>query len=55
MAHAQLGNPADARRWFAQATLEMERDQPGHPELRRLCDEAGAILSAGILTSEAAR
>jgi tetratricopeptide (TPR) repeat protein len=55
MAHAQLGNPADARRWFAQATLEIERDQPGHPELRRLCEEAGAILPADILTSEAAR
>ena len=55
MAHAQLGNPGDARRWFAQATSAMERDQPGHTELRRLCDEAEAILPAGILTPEAAR
>jgi hypothetical protein len=44
MAHARLGNMESARRWFAQATLGMDQSQPVHPELNRLCDEAGSIL-----------
>ncbi len=46
MAHARLGNPDDARRWFNLTLIEMEQDPPGHAELCRLCEEASTLLSA---------
>jgi tetratricopeptide (TPR) repeat protein len=45
MAHARLGNLEEAGERLAQATLRMEQDYPGHPELTRFCDEARSLLS----------
>ena len=46
MAHAQLGNREQSRRWLAQAMIRKEQDYPGHPELGRFCDEARSIIAA---------
>jgi hypothetical protein len=54
MAHSQLGNPEEARCWFTRALAEIDRDYRGHPELLRLCEEAGALLAAHAPISDVA-
>jgi tetratricopeptide (TPR) repeat protein len=46
MAHAQLGNRDQSRRWFTQAMVRKDQDYPGHLELARFCDEARSIIAA---------
>ncbi len=46
MIQAQLGNQEQAYRWFAETMHLMEQNRSEHPELRRLCDEAGSLLNA---------
>jgi tetratricopeptide (TPR) repeat protein len=45
MAHARLGNGAEARRWYDRAVRWMERYQPADGELRRFRAEAEELLS----------
>jgi tetratricopeptide (TPR) repeat protein len=47
MAHARLGHLDQARQWLAQGLRRMEQDHPGHPDLRRFCDEARALIVVG--------
>lgn len=47
MAHAQLGNQDESRRWLALAMFKKERDYPGHPELTSFCNEAHSVIAAG--------
>ena len=54
MAHARLGDPAQAQQWLAQAVTGKEQGYPGHSELGRFCDEAASILSAVPQTSSSA-
>ena len=44
MAHWQLGNKAEARKWYDQAVKSMENDQPGHEQQRRFRAEAAELL-----------
>jgi eukaryotic-like serine/threonine-protein kinase len=44
MAHWQLGDKGQARKWYDQAVVWMEKNQPNHGELRRLRAEAGVLL-----------
>jgi tetratricopeptide (TPR) repeat protein len=44
MAHARLGNGAEARRWYDRAVRWMERYQPDDMELRRFRAEATELL-----------
>jgi serine/threonine protein kinase/tetratricopeptide (TPR) repeat protein len=44
MAHARLGNGAEARRWYDRAVRWMEQTQPGDLELRRFRAEAEELL-----------
>jgi tetratricopeptide (TPR) repeat protein len=45
MAHARLGNSAEARRWYDRAVRWMEQYQPGDLELRRFRAEAEQLLN----------
>ena len=45
MAHAQSGNPENARQWYDRAMIAMNRYPAGHAELHRLLDEAEALLT----------
>jgi hypothetical protein len=54
MAHCQLGQHDRARRWYAQAVLSMEKNQPKHPELLNFRNEAHALLES-IAQNEAAK
>jgi hypothetical protein len=47
MAHAHLGDVERARQDLARAMIRAERDDPGHPGLAGLRDEAHAILTGG--------
>ena len=47
MAHARLGNGAEARRWYDRAVRWMERYQPADGELRRFRAEAEELLNQG--------
>jgi hypothetical protein len=38
------GNPAEARRWYEQATAHIKRQGRSDDDLRRLRDEASALL-----------
>src|SRR5262249_9828940 len=44
MAHGQLGNKADARKWYDQAVEWMEKNEPRHEQLRRYRTEAAELL-----------
>jgi serine/threonine-protein kinase len=44
MAHWQLGNQAEARKWYDQAAQWMEKHAPNNDELRRFQAEAAALL-----------
>ena len=44
MAHARLGNGAEARRWYDRAVRWMEQYQPGDMELCRFRAEAEELL-----------
>jgi serine/threonine protein kinase/TPR repeat protein len=44
MAHHQLGHKEEARKWNEQAVEWMERNAPGHEELRRFRAEAAELL-----------
>jgi len=44
MAHWQLGDPAEARKWYDQAVQWMEKNAPTNEELRRFRAEASALL-----------
>ena len=45
MAHRQLGNLPEARRWYEQSLKWLEQKQSRSPELRRFRAEAQAVLS----------
>jgi len=45
MAHWQLGNQDEARKWYDQAVLWMDKNQPDNEELRRFRAEASDLLS----------
>ena len=47
MAHARLGNGAEARRWYDRAVRWMEQYQPDDLELRRFRAEAEELLKQG--------
>jgi tetratricopeptide (TPR) repeat protein len=44
MAHGQLGNKAEARKWYDQAIKWMEKNQPKDGQLRRYRAEAAELL-----------
>jgi tetratricopeptide (TPR) repeat protein len=44
MAHWQLGDKVQARKWYDQAVAWMEKNQPNHRGLRRFRAEAGVLL-----------
>ena len=44
MAHWQLGDKADAHRWYDKAVARMEKDQPRSEELRRFRAEAAELM-----------
>ena len=44
MAHWQLGDKGQARKWYDQAVAWMEKNQPNHGELRRFRAEAAVLL-----------
>ena len=44
MAHWQLGNEAEARKWYAQAVEWMEKNKPHDEELLRFRAEAEQLL-----------
>jgi tetratricopeptide (TPR) repeat protein len=46
MAHAQQGDPKQARKWYEQAIAWMDTNQPNDAELRRFRTEAEALLTA---------
>jgi hypothetical protein len=50
MAHWQLGDKEEARRWYYQAVAWMEKYSPMDEDLRRFRPEAAALL--GIKTQE---
>jgi tetratricopeptide (TPR) repeat protein len=45
MAHAQLGNQDESRRWLSLAMIKKERDNSGHSELTRFCTEAHSVIA----------
>jgi tetratricopeptide (TPR) repeat protein len=44
MAHWQLGNKVEARKWYDQAVIWMEKNRPKNEELRRYRAEASEML-----------
>jgi hypothetical protein len=44
MAHWQLGDKDQARKWYGQALAWMEKNQPNDDELRRFRSEAEEVL-----------
>ena len=44
MAHRELGQKEVARKWYDQAAVWMDKNQPEHQELRRFRAEAAALL-----------
>jgi hypothetical protein len=44
MAHEQLGEKVEARKWYDQAVGWMEKRQPNDEELRRFRVESAALL-----------
>jgi tetratricopeptide (TPR) repeat protein len=48
MAHRQLGNADEARKWYDQAVQWMDKNQPGNEELRRFRAEAEELLKINI-------
>ena len=46
MTQARLGNRDQAQGWFTETLRLTGQMQADHPELRRLCDEAGSLLQA---------
>ena len=44
MAHWQLGEKEEARRWYDKAVEWIEKDKPNDKELRRFCAEAKELL-----------
>jgi tetratricopeptide (TPR) repeat protein len=44
MAHWQLGDKGQARKWYDRAVAWMEKNQPNDGELRRFRAEAGVLL-----------
>jgi tetratricopeptide (TPR) repeat protein len=44
MAHWKLGNKVEARKWYDQAVVWMEKNQPTSEELRRFRVEASRLL-----------
>jgi tetratricopeptide (TPR) repeat protein len=44
MAHQKLGHEKEARRWYDQARLWMDKNEPRHEELRRFRSEAAKLL-----------
>jgi serine/threonine protein kinase/Tfp pilus assembly protein PilF len=49
MAYGQLGNKAEARRWFGQALERMENDNGAGEDLGLLLAEAGDVLKDGTI------
>lgn len=45
MAHWQLGDRAEARKWYDQAVAWMDKHQPKNEELRRFRAEAGELIA----------
>ena len=54
MAHWQEDHHEEARKWFDQAAVWMEQNQPQNEELRRFRDEAGGLLNISNTTNEPA-
>ena len=50
MAHWQLGEHDEARKWYDQAVEWMEKNMPTNEELKRFRDEAAELL--GVNTNE---
>jgi hypothetical protein len=44
MAHWQLGDKEQSRKWYDRAVEWMEKNQPNHEELRRFRSEAEQLL-----------
>jgi hypothetical protein len=44
MAHWQLGNKAEARRWYDQAAQWMDENKPKYEGLRRFREEAAELM-----------
>jgi WD40 repeat protein/serine/threonine protein kinase len=52
MAHWQLGEKEEARRWYDRAVAWMDKNQPQNDELKRFRAEAEAVLGPGDLPAD---
>jgi serine/threonine protein kinase/tetratricopeptide (TPR) repeat protein len=55
MAHGQLGDKADARRWYDKSVEWMDKKQPENEELRRFRVEAAELLGVAVEVDPAPR
>jgi hypothetical protein len=48
MAYTRLGDKAQGLQWYGKAAAWMDKNKPQDPELRRLRDEAAALLELKV-------
>jgi len=48
MAHRQLGDKAEARKWYDQAVAWMDKNQPENEQLRHFRAEAAKLLGVVV-------